>query len=107
MDFGSTSNGQHPRISVREMTLDDVPAVCEVQRRAFAANTCGLEKLECQVRAFPEGQHVAVDQDGRILGCSSSLIIDWDDYSESANWAAITGGGVPFATAAASALFRT
>ncbi len=28
-----------------------------------------------------------------LLGSSSSLLIDWDDYAESANWSAITGDG--------------
>ncbi len=36
---------------------------------------------------FPEGQFVAMDGTGCIVGSSSSLIIDWDDYAESANWA--------------------
>jgi len=30
---------------------------------------------------------------GNIIGSASSLIIDWDDYSESAKWSAITGYG--------------
>jgi predicted amidohydrolase/GNAT superfamily N-acetyltransferase len=93
MDFGSKLKRQNMCFSVRGMTLDDLPAVTEVQHRAFAANTCSLEKLESQLRAFPEGQHVAVDESGRILGCSSSLIIDWDDYARSAKWSAITGQG--------------
>jgi GNAT superfamily N-acetyltransferase len=36
---------------------------------------------------------VAVDESGRILGSASSLLIDWDDYAESAKWSAITGRG--------------
>jgi hypothetical protein len=31
--------------------------------------------------------------DGCILGSASSLLIDWDDYAESANWSLITGDG--------------
>ncbi|MGP6190552.1 MAG: GNAT family N-acetyltransferase [Vulcanimicrobiaceae bacterium] len=45
------------------------------------------------MNAFPEGQHVAVDESGRIVGCSSSLIVDWDDYARSAKWSVITGQG--------------
>ncbi len=93
MDIGSTLKRQNLSVSVREMTLADLPAVTEVQHRAFEANTCSVEKLAMQVNAFPEGQHVAVDESGRIVGCSSSLIVDWDDYARSAKWSVITGQG--------------
>ena len=42
---------------------------------------------------FPEGQLVAVDENGRVVGSSSSHIIDWDDYADSAKWSLITGDG--------------
>jgi predicted amidohydrolase/GNAT superfamily N-acetyltransferase len=45
------------------------------------------------LEVFPEGQLVAADKTGRILGSASSLIIDWDDYAESAQWSVITGHG--------------
>ncbi len=45
------------------------------------------------IEVFPEGQLVVSDQTGRILGSASSLLIDWDDYAESARWPAITGQG--------------
>jgi predicted amidohydrolase/predicted N-acetyltransferase YhbS len=93
MDIGSTLKRQNLSVSVREMTLADLPAVTEVQHRAFEANTCSVEKLAMQVNAFPEGQHVAVDESSRIVGCSSSLIVDWDDYARSAKWSVITGQG--------------
>jgi predicted amidohydrolase/GNAT superfamily N-acetyltransferase len=94
MDLDSNQPRKNAGVSVRTMTADDIPQVMELQRCAFPRMpTCPREKLESQVSIFPEGQHVAVDQTGRILGCSSSLIIDWDDYSESANWSAITGQG--------------
>lgn len=51
------------------------------------------EQLTTHLNVFPEGQLVAVDEAGKILGSASSLIIDWDDYAESANWELITGNG--------------
>jgi predicted amidohydrolase/GNAT superfamily N-acetyltransferase len=76
------------------MTIDDVPAVIELQLRAFP----GLppwrpEQLARHLQVFPEGQLVVSDAAGRIFGSASSLIIDWDDYAESANWSSITGDG--------------
>src|ERR1039458_5031520 len=79
---------------VRQMTLDDVPEVIELMERAFPGKPpWGPELLVRHLKIFPEGQVVAVDDAGHILGSASSLIIDWDDYAESANWAVITGKG--------------
>jgi predicted amidohydrolase/ribosomal protein S18 acetylase RimI-like enzyme len=79
---------------VRQMTLDDVPEVIELMERAFPGKPpWGPELLVRHLEIFPEGQVVAVDDAGHILGSASSLIIDWDDYAESANWSVITGKG--------------
>jgi predicted amidohydrolase/GNAT superfamily N-acetyltransferase len=90
----ATANGQPSQFKVRQMTVDDIPAVIEIQVRAFP----GLppwrpEQLERHLNIFPEGQLVVSDPAGRILGSASSLLIDWDDYAESANWSSITGDG--------------
>ena len=81
-------------ILVRSMTADDVPAVVELQRRVYPQGPVwSSADLEKHLAVFPEGQLIAVDQAGRLVGSSSSLIIDWDDYAESAKWSAITGRG--------------
>jgi predicted amidohydrolase/GNAT superfamily N-acetyltransferase len=86
---------EQPReFTVRQMTPEDIPAVIKLQLRAFP----GLvpwrpDQLEHHLAAFPEGQLVVTDASGRILGSASSLLIDWDDYAESANWSSITGNG--------------
>jgi predicted amidohydrolase/ribosomal protein S18 acetylase RimI-like enzyme len=79
---------------VRQMTLDDVPAVIELMERAFPGKPpWGPELLVRHLEIFPEGQLIAMDGAGCILGSASSLLIDWDDYAESANWSVITGDG--------------
>jgi predicted amidohydrolase/GNAT superfamily N-acetyltransferase len=79
---------------VRQMAAEDVPALISLQRRVFPDKLrWSQEELERHLAVFPEGQLVAVDETGRILGSASSLIIDWDDYAESAKWSAITGRG--------------
>jgi GNAT superfamily N-acetyltransferase len=76
------------------MTVDDFPAVIQLQLNAFPGKPPWLPgQLERHFRIFPEGQLVVSGPSGRILGSASSLIIDWDDYAESANWSAITGRG--------------
>jgi predicted amidohydrolase/GNAT superfamily N-acetyltransferase len=76
------------------MTYDDISGVIDLQLRAFPGlSPWKPEQLEHHLEVFPEGQLVVADKVGRILGSASSLIIDWDDYAESANWASITGQG--------------
>ena len=90
----ATANGLPNEFSVRQMTQDDIPGVIELQVRAFP----GLppwrpDQLERHLQVFPEGQLVVTNPAGRVLGSASSLLIDWDDYAESANWSSITGDG--------------
>ena len=81
-------------ITVRQMRKDDIQAVAALQRRVYAEDfALSEEELVRHAEAFPEGQLVAVDESGRVIGSASSLIIDWDDYAESARWSAITGQG--------------
>jgi predicted amidohydrolase/ribosomal protein S18 acetylase RimI-like enzyme len=90
----ATANGLPREFSVRQMTLDDVPKVIELMERAFPGKpTWGPKLLAHHLEVFHEGQLVAVDTNGDIAGSASSLIIDWDDYAESANWSVITGEG--------------
>ena len=83
-----------PSFAVRQMIVDDIPAIIQLQLRAFPNQTPWREdQLRRHMELFPEGQLVVVDADGCLLGSSSSLLIDWDDYAEEANWSAITGNG--------------
>jgi hypothetical protein len=76
------------------MLLTDLPAVVELQARVFPeVLKWTTEELKQHLSVFPAGQMVAVDEQGSILGSASSLIIDWDDYAESAKWSSITGYG--------------
>ena len=87
-----TSSAQPPAL-IRPMTFDDIPDVVELQKRAFPGMASWTaEQLAEHLRLFPEGQLVAVDEAG-IVGSASSLIIDWDDYADAADWATITGNG--------------
>jgi predicted amidohydrolase/ribosomal protein S18 acetylase RimI-like enzyme len=90
----SPRSAEASRIVVRQMTAADIPAVVELQERVFPEMLRWTqEELELHLSVFPEGQLVAVDESGKIVGSASSLIIDWDDYAESAKWSAITGAG--------------
>ncbi len=87
-------SAERSRVVVRPMTPEDIPGVVELQARVFPDMLrWTAEELSHHLSVFPEGQLVAVDETGRLLGSASSLIIDWDDYAESAKWSTITGRG--------------
>ncbi len=83
-----------PNITIRGMMKGDIQAVVDTQRQVYPdALAWNAEELAHHIDVFPEGQLVAVDEKGQLLGSASSLIIDWDDYAESAKWSTITGQG--------------
>jgi predicted amidohydrolase/predicted N-acetyltransferase YhbS len=83
-----------PGITIRQMTPADVSAVVAMQERAYPNQLAwSAEELLHHLEIFPAGQLVAVNLANQIVGSASSLIIDWDDYAESAQWPIITGRG--------------
>lgn len=81
-------------VIIRQMRLEDIHEIEAIQTRAMPGmQGWTARQLAMHLDAFAEGQLVAVDSSGQILGSASSLIIDWDDYAESANWSLITGKG--------------
>lgn len=89
-----SEGARNSSIAVRQMTRSDVDAVVALQRRVYPEDLCwSEEELLRHLEIFPEGQLVAVDASGHVVASASSLIIDWDDYAESAQWSVITGQG--------------
>jgi predicted amidohydrolase/ribosomal protein S18 acetylase RimI-like enzyme len=89
-----TASTDAPGVTIRQMTADDVLAVVAMQERAYPDQLAwSTDELLHHLKVFPEGQIVAVNPAGEIVGSASSLIIDWDDYAESAQWPIITGRG--------------
>ena len=87
-------DGPVNQFCVRQMTLADIESVIQVQVRAFPGQIpWSPAHLAHHLEIFPEGQFVVEDTAGCVLGSASSLLIDWDDYAESANWSSITGQG--------------
>src|SRR5690606_12141459 len=84
------------KITVRVATEADIPAIVEVARAAYArwpAHLIANERIyQLQLRAFPTGQFVALQGD-RIIGYTSSLIVQMDDDSPWYRYAEITGNG--------------
>jgi ribosomal protein S18 acetylase RimI-like enzyme len=81
-------------VIVRPMTEADIEGVIALQKRAFPKMPPWTRRqLRLHLQHFPDGQLVAVDRTGRVVGSASSLIIDWDPSQTLASWSRITGNG--------------
>jgi GNAT superfamily N-acetyltransferase len=80
-------------VKIRNTQPDDLPELIALQARVYPdIPPWSLYKLQEQLAIFPQGQIVAECEEG-LVGCASSLIVLWDDWSESHDWKEITGAG--------------
>ncbi len=81
------------RIRTRLLTPDDYDTVVDLQRRCFPGMKPWLrEQTESQIRIFPEGQ-IGLEYQGQLVASSSSLIVDFSQYSDWHNWKEIADNG--------------
>lgn len=70
------------RIVLRTLRPDDYDRWRELLARCFPTlRPWSREQLESQLSHFPEGQ-ICIEVDGQLVASSSSLIVDYDDYTE-------------------------
>lgn len=81
-------------VRVRRTRAEDFDRLVELSRRVYTADSWRREQLESHLENFPEGQLVAVDRDGRVVGAAASLVIDWDDYDADDSWRDFTDRGM-------------
>lgn len=80
-------------IQIRHTQPSDLPELIALQTRVYPdIPPWNLTKLQKQLAIFPQGQIVAEGENG-LVGSASSLIVLWDDWSESHDWNEITGAG--------------
>ena len=80
-------------IRIRNTQPSDLPELIALQTRVYPdIPPWSLSKLQKQLAIFPQGQIVAESENG-LVGSASSLIVLWDDWSESHDWNEITGAG--------------
>lgn len=81
------------KIRVRRLRKSDYETIVALQRICFPKiEPSTREQFESQLRTFPEGQ-ICVDLDGVPIASSSSLILDFDLYSQWHDWKAISDDG--------------
>ena len=82
-------------IEVRRATVEDIPGIIELGRRAYAGSGMGgytEAMLRGQLAQFPEGQFV-VTHENRVIGHCATFIIGEEVARKPHTWVEITGNG--------------
>jgi len=81
------------KIAVRTLKLKDYEQLIELQKLCFPEMLpWGKEQIRSQLKIFPKGQ-LCVEYKGKIIASSSSLIIDFDIYTDKHSWQEISNYG--------------
>ena len=96
------SDSIHPRdlgVTVRNTEPSDVPKIVDLQKVSFPylaryGNIWHPEELESHLRIFPQGQFVAVEPDGLIVGSASTLVVSLNPEYAEHTWKGITADGL-------------
>src|SRR5919205_1987915 len=86
-------------VIVRNTQPEDIPKIIDLQKESFPylaryGNIWHLEELENHLRIFPQGQFVAVEPDGMIVGSASTLIVSLNPEYAEHTWKGITANGL-------------
>ena len=80
-------------IRVRRLTAEDYDEIAALQKKCFPGmEPWRRDDIRSHVEQFPDGQ-LCVEYEGRIIGSSSSLIIEFDEFSVEHSFSDVTGGG--------------
>ena len=81
------------KIQIRPLRIEDFDQLVALQELCFPGMVhWSRAQIESQLTLFPEGQ-IGIECDGRLVASSSSLVVDFDLYSEWHNWREISAGG--------------
>lgn len=95
-------HSEHPRdlgVIVRNTNPEDVSNIVDLQKLSYPylapyGNIWSSEELESHLRIFPQGQFVAVEPDGSIVGSASTFIISLSPEYVEHTWKDITADGL-------------
>jgi predicted amidohydrolase/ribosomal protein S18 acetylase RimI-like enzyme len=89
----STLKSFEKKVRVRRLRKSDFDQVVQLQQTCFPGmSPWTKDQFESQLSTFPEGQ-ICVDVDGRVVASSSSLMVDFDLYSDWHDWKVISDNG--------------
>ena len=89
----------HTGVTIRNTLLQDIPKIVDLQKESFPylaryGNIWRPEELESHLQVFPEGQFVAIEPDGTVVGSASTLIVSINPEYAEHTWKDITGNGL-------------
>jgi ribosomal protein S18 acetylase RimI-like enzyme len=89
----------HTGVTIRNTLLRDIPKIVDLQKESFPylaryGNIWRPEELESHLRAFPEGQFVAIEPDGTVVGSASTLTVSLNPEYAEHTWKGITANGL-------------
>ena len=95
------SNSFHPRnlgVIVRNTQPEDISKIVDLQKESYpylapSGNIWRSEELESHLHIFPQGQFVAVEPDGTIVGSASTFIVSLNPQYAEHTWKDITADG--------------
>lgn len=80
-------------IVLRPLRIEDFEALVAMQALCFPGmQTWAREQIESQLETFPEGQ-LGIEYEGELVASASSLVVDFEDYSDWHNWKEIADNG--------------
>ena len=91
----------HPHqtgVRIRNTTNEDIPKIVNLQKESFPylaryGNIWHPDELRSHLNVFPEGQFVAVEPDGTIVGSASTLVVLLNPEYAEHTWKEITADG--------------
>jgi len=88
-----TRPSRKPKLIERTAERRDFDEIISLSKLCFPnTETWKYDMLESQFKLFPEGMHV-IEYEGKIVGSSASLIINYDEYEDDHSWKEICDNG--------------
>jgi ribosomal protein S18 acetylase RimI-like enzyme len=86
-------------LTIRNTKAEDIPKIIRLQKESFPylakyGNIWHTEELESHIRIFPQGQFVAAEPDGTVVGSASTLIVSLKPEYAEHTWCKITADGL-------------
>lgn len=86
-------------LTIRNTKTEDIPNIIRLQKESFPylakyGNIWHTEELESHIRIFPQGQFVAAEPDGTVVGSASTLIVSLKPEYAEHTWCNITTNGL-------------
>ncbi|MGH9951402.1 MAG: GNAT family N-acetyltransferase [Nitrososphaeraceae archaeon] len=93
----STDHNVH--LIIRNTRPDDIEKIVKLQQESFPIlarydNIWHPEELKSHLQIFPQGQLVVVEEDGEVVGSSSTLIVTLNPEYAEHTWKGITSDGM-------------